>query len=69
MWVWIGIGVGGFLALSATVALVVARVLGTIASKISELQELDDWAMLPPSRSSEERERQPSDGGVRKRVA
>jgi phosphate/sulfate permease len=52
MWNWIAIGVGGFLVLSAAVGLAIARILGTIAEKISELQETDDWAMLPPARAA-----------------
>jgi hypothetical protein len=54
MWFWVAIGVGSFLAAAVLVGLAVARILGTIASKISELQETDDWAMLPPSRAGSE---------------
>lgn len=64
MWLWVAIGVGSFLAAAVVVGVAVARILGTIASKISDLQEMDDWAMLPPSRAggestepSEKRER------------
>ena len=60
MWVWIAIGVGSFLGLSLLVGLGLAAILGTIGRQISELHETDDWAMLPPTRTSiEPKERQP----------
>ena len=69
MWAWIGIGLCGFSLLLGTVAFAVARVLGTIAEKISQLQQTDDWAMLPPSRSTQRFDRREPDDGVRTRVA
>ena len=59
MWVWIAIGVGSFLVVSLVAGLVIARVLGTIAMKISQLQETDEWAGLPPTRAKRE---EPADG-------
>lgn len=62
MWVWIAIGVTSFLFLSLVVALAFARILGTIARRISELYETEDWAMLPPTRASTDvREQQPQE--------
>ncbi len=52
MWVWIAIGVASFLFLSLVVGLAFAWILGTIARRISELYETDDWATLPPTRAS-----------------
>jgi hypothetical protein len=54
MWVWIVIGVGSFLGLSLVVGFAVAVILGTIGRQISEMQQTDDWAMLPPTRASKE---------------
>jgi hypothetical protein len=57
MWLWILIGLGGFLALSLVVGFTVAAVLGTIGRQItelhSELDEAEEWAMLPTGRASE----------------
>jgi hypothetical protein len=52
MSVWIVIAVGSFLGLSLLVGFVLARILGTIGREISELNQSDDWAMLPPTRAS-----------------
>jgi hypothetical protein len=54
MWVWIAIGVGSFLVLSLLVGLALARILGTIARKTSELYENEVWSTLPPTRMSED---------------
>jgi hypothetical protein len=62
MWVWIAIGVASFLFLSLVVALAFARILGTIAQRISELYETEDWATLPPTRASTDlKEQQPEE--------
>lgn len=68
MWVWIAIGVGGFVLLSAVTALLLARVLGTIADQISTL-EPEDWATRPPTRSTEQPEQDESDDRVRTATA
>jgi len=57
MWVWIVIGVGSFLGLSLLVGFAVAAILGTIGRQISEIQQTDDWAMLPPTRASKEEDK------------
>jgi hypothetical protein len=54
MWVWIAIGVGGFLGLSVLVGLATARVLGLIGRQISEMYETEDWSSLPPTRGSQD---------------
>jgi hypothetical protein len=62
MWVWIAIGVASFLCLSLVVGLAVARILGTIARRLSELYETEDWATLPPTRASKDvKEQQPDE--------
>jgi hypothetical protein len=53
VWVWIVVGLGSFLVLSLLVGLALARILGTIGRRISELYETGDWA-LPPTRASKD---------------
>jgi hypothetical protein len=53
VWVWIVVGLGSFLVLSLLVGLAVARILGTIGRRISELYEAEPWA-LPPTRPSKD---------------
>jgi hypothetical protein len=55
--VWIVIGLGPLLALLLLVGLALARILGTIGRRISELYEGDEWA-LPPTRLSKDVEEQ-----------
>lgn len=52
MWVWVAIGVASFLFLALVVAFAFARILGTIARRLSELYETEDWSMLPPTRAT-----------------
>ena len=62
MWVWIAIGVGSFLGLSLLMGLTLAGILRTIGRQISELQQTDDWTMLPPTRARKEvKEQQPQE--------
>jgi hypothetical protein len=69
MWVWIVIGVGSFLGLSLLVGFAFAAILGTIGREISELQQTDDWATLPPTRALKEmNEQQPQEQGTSARV-
>jgi hypothetical protein len=69
MWVWIVIGVGSFLGLSLLVGFALATILGTIGRQISELQQTDDWATLPPTRASNEmNEQQPEEQATSARV-
>jgi hypothetical protein len=70
MWLWIMIGLGGFLALSLLVALAVAAVLGVIGRQMTDLHsgldEAGEWATLPPSRAggiTDESERVAERGG------
>jgi hypothetical protein len=52
-WGWVGIGAGAFLALSLVVALVMARILGSIGSGISQLFEDEAWTSAPLTRAIE----------------
>lgn len=47
MWFWIALGVGSFLGLSLLTAFALARVLGVISRRISELYETEGWPILP----------------------
>jgi hypothetical protein len=60
VWVWIVVGLGSFLVLSLLVGLALARILGTIGRRISELYETGDWA-LPPTRASKDVSEQPTE--------
>jgi len=54
MWLWIGIGLGAFFALSALVGLALAAMLGAISRGVAELHEqlfeAEAWAVEPPTR-------------------
>ena len=52
MWLWIGIGLGAFFAVSLLVGLALAAMLGTISSGVTELHEglLSADAAEPPAR-------------------
>jgi hypothetical protein len=53
MWLWIGIGLGVFFALSVVVGAALAAMLGTIGRGVTELHEelfeADAWAAAPPT--------------------
>jgi hypothetical protein len=51
MWLWIGIGLGAFIALSVLVAAALAAMLGTISSGVTEMHEelFDASAIEPPA--------------------
>ena len=53
MWLWIGIGLAAFLALSVVVGAALAAMLGTISRSVTELHEelfeAEAWAVQPPS--------------------
>ena len=51
MWVWFVVGAGSFLGMLLMLGLLILRVLDRIGREISELQEADQWATLPPSRA------------------
>lgn len=59
MWLWIGIGLGAFFALSALVGLAVGAMLGAISGGVTELHEglfeAADWAAEPPARQRRSR--------------
>jgi hypothetical protein len=70
MWTWIAIGVGAFLVLATTVALVVAGVLGVIADSVSALYETAEWAEQPLTREADatiDSEREAASAGGRRR--
>jgi hypothetical protein len=48
---WIAIGAATMLALSVLVGLAVAAILGRISREISELHEMEPWAVAPPTRA------------------
>ena len=54
MWLWIGIGLGAFFAVSVLVGVALAAMLGTISHGVTEMHEglLEDeaWASAPPTR-------------------
>ncbi len=47
MWLWIGIGLGAFVALSVVVGLALAAMLGAINQGVTELHEAEAWAAAP----------------------
>jgi hypothetical protein len=62
MWTWVAIGVGAFVALSAAVTLIVARVLQVIARQVSALHETEAWAVRPLSREADRMESEREEG-------
>ena len=54
VWAWVGVGSGGFLLMSALVAVAVARILSHIAAEASALLELEAWALAPLARDEEQ---------------
>jgi hypothetical protein len=70
MWLWIGIGLGAFLAVSVVIGVVIAAVLGSIGRDITHLHdeiiEGEAWAMWPPTRAtSEDRAEQENEARLR----
>ena len=53
MFVWIGVGLAGLLALSFLVGLAIARILGTIGDQIALLLEAEPWTSAPLTRELE----------------
>jgi hypothetical protein len=53
MWLWIGIGLGAFFALSVLVGLALAAMLGSISHSVAEMHEglfePETWAVEPPT--------------------
>ncbi|MGZ4372292.1 MAG: hypothetical protein ACXVRQ_08880 [Gaiellaceae bacterium] len=60
VWIWIGVGAGGLLALSLLVGLAIAAILGHIGDEIAQIQEAEPWTLAPLTRdtvrSAEEQE-------------
>jgi len=61
MWLWIGIGLGAFFALSVLVGLVLAAMLGAITRGVTELHEelfkTEAWPAELPTRQRRRRPR------------
>jgi hypothetical protein len=57
-WAWTAIGVVSFLLVSLLTGLAIGAILRDIGRRISELQESEDWTMLPPSRAPRDDEGQ-----------
>lgn len=58
VWTWTAIGIASFLLVSLLAGLAIGAILRDIGRRISELQEAEDWTILPPSRASRENEGQ-----------
>lgn len=58
VWTWTAIGIASFLLVSLLAGLAIGAILRDIGRRISELQESEDWTILPPSRASRENEDQ-----------
>ena len=50
VFVWIGVGLAGLLALSFLVGLAIARTLGTIGDQLTELLDAEAWTSAPMTR-------------------
>jgi hypothetical protein len=53
VWMWIGTGVAGVLALSLVLGIAMARILGKIGEEVNELLEAEPWTSAPLSRETE----------------
>jgi hypothetical protein len=53
VWAWILVGIGGFFVVSLLVGLALAAILNSSARQFSELIELEAWASLPLTGTSE----------------
>jgi hypothetical protein len=54
VWGWIGVATVTFLGLTLVVTLAVARILGAIGHKVSELLDEEAWTTAPLARAAEE---------------
>lgn len=61
LWAWIAIGAASFLVVSLLAGLAIGAILRDIGRRISELQESEDWTVLPPTRASGDNEGQQPD--------
>jgi hypothetical protein len=57
-WLWVAVGVGAFLFLSAVVSLAVAAVLGRIAQETTELLEGEFWSTASLTREKIRKEQE-----------
>jgi hypothetical protein len=57
MWLWIGIGLGAFFAVSVLIGLALAAMLGTISRDVTELHDalFEAWVVEPPPQSRRSR--------------
>jgi hypothetical protein len=53
LWLWIGVGLAGLLAVSLPVCLAIARILGTISDEIAQLLEAEPWTSAALTRETE----------------
>jgi hypothetical protein len=53
LWMWIGAGLAGMLALSLLIGAAIARILGMIGEEIAELVEAEPWTSAPLTRETE----------------
>jgi len=53
LWMWIGAGLAGMLALSLLIGVAIARILGMIGEEIAELVEAEPWTSAPLTREPE----------------
>jgi hypothetical protein len=51
MWGWIGVAAVAFAGLSVAVALVIARILGSISAGLNQLLEEETWMSAPLTRA------------------
>ena len=51
MWVDVAVAAGSLAGLSVAFGLLIARVLGVISREISNLYEVEYWALWPPGRA------------------
>jgi hypothetical protein len=58
-WVWVGLGLATFFALSTLVTLAVATILGRVGREVSELLDSAAWSSAPLAREHAEDERVP----------
>jgi hypothetical protein len=55
MWGWIGVATVAFAGLSVAVALVIARILGSISAGLNQLLEEETWMSAPLTRAVDPR--------------
>jgi len=53
VWGWIAVAAGTLLGLSVVIGLVIARVLGSISSRLNHMFEEESWTSAPLTRAVE----------------